>query len=88
MVIVDMRCLRSVSKIRRELLMHNTSDAIMVQFIQQNSMIYSIKCFLKIEKNVISNIHHVQNCMLCRKFLSKAIPYKGSLSLVHDFSRL
>ena len=31
--------------------MHNTSDAIILQFIQQNSMIYSIKRFLKIVKN-------------------------------------
>ena len=50
MVIVDMRCLRSVSKIRREPLMQNTSDAMMVQSIWQNSMIYGIKRFLKIEK--------------------------------------
>ena len=51
MAIVDMHSLRSFSKIRREPLMHNTSDAIILQFIQQNSMIYSIKRFLKIVKN-------------------------------------
>ena len=51
MAIVDMHCLRSFSKIRREPLMHNTSDAIILQFIQQNSMIYSMKRFLKIVKN-------------------------------------
>ena len=31
--------------------MQNTSDAIMLQFISQNSMIYSIKRSLKIVKN-------------------------------------
>ena len=51
MVVVDMPCLRSFSKIRREPLMHNTSDALMLQFISQNSMIYSIKRSLKIVKN-------------------------------------
>ena len=51
MAIVDMHCLRLFSKIRREPLMHNTSDAIMLQFISQNSMIYSIKRSLKIVKN-------------------------------------
>ena len=51
MVVVDMPCLRSLSKIRREPLMHNTSDAIMLQCISQNSMIYSIKRSLTIVKN-------------------------------------
>ena len=51
MVVVDMPCLRSFSKIRREPLMHNTSDAIMLQFISENSMIYSIKHSLKVVKN-------------------------------------
>ena len=55
MVIVDMHCLRSFSKIRREPLMHNTSDAIMLQFISQNGMIYSIKRSLKIVKNVVKH---------------------------------
>ena len=31
--------------------MHNTSDALMLQFISQKSMIYSIKRSLKIVKN-------------------------------------
>ena len=43
MVVVDVPCLRSFSKIRREPLMHTTSDAIMLQFISQNSIIYSNK---------------------------------------------
>ena len=51
MVVVDMPCLRSFSKIRREPLLHNTSVAMMLQFVSQNSMIYSIKRSLKIVKN-------------------------------------